>query len=396
MEGRVLAIFYIYGIDVSIQSVLEKGNFDQMLLEVENLSKTSDVYLSTKDGHSYSNLFKGKVLHLFSRFFILPDTTIGKSLTGVIFFGAGFFSLLKKVKKVDVIVSQGTTCLHGAIGNFLFHKPVILYLQYFSYNEQSLFGRNVLSTLFRLIEMFSIRNCSIVIAPNERLRAEAFASGAKSVQIIPNFVSTREIDKIRNRDVLRGKLGFDADIRVILFVGRLHPVKNLGFLLKSFSRLEKLAKSVLIILGDGPEKQRLMELACNIGIKNRVRFEGFKPKNVVLEYMKAADVFVLPSLVEGQPRVILEAWACELPVVASKVKGIENLVTNGFDGLLFNLSSEEELVKSISKALENETANAIRVNAKRHVALYSEDKVLSQQELVVKKFMSKSKYDSEE
>lgn len=385
-----MAIFYIYGMDVTIKGVLQKGNFDQMRLELENLSKIEEVYLSTKDYRSYSHLFKGKVHDLHSPLFDLPDTMIAKSLTAVFFFCVGFISFMRRAKKVDVIVSQGTTSLHGALANFFFRKPVVLYLQYFAHTEQSLLGRNFLSPLLRLIELFSIRHCSIVIAPNERLQAEAFANGAKSAQIIPNFVSTTEIDKIDNKDALRKKLGLDNNARVILFVGRLHPVKNVSLLLRSFSRLSKIGKHVLIIVGDGLEKKKLVELAFNLGIQNNVRFEGFQPKKNVLEYMKAADVFVLPSIVEGQPRVILEAWACELPVVASRVRGTENLVTTGFDGLLFNLPSEEQLAKAISMALESDIANKIRVNAKKHVAQYSEDKILLQQSLIVRKFLSKS------
>jgi glycosyltransferase involved in cell wall biosynthesis len=386
-----LAIFYIYGIDVNIQSVLQKGNFDQMLLEVKNLSKISEVYLSTKDCHSYSRLFEGKVQHLSSRFFSLPDTTVGKSVAAAIFFGAGFVSFMKRVKKTDVIVSQGTTSLHGAIANFLFNKPLILYLQYFAYNEQSLLKRSVLSPLFRVIELFTIRHSSIVVAPNEKLQVEAFANGAKRVQIIPNFVSITEADGIGDKGALRQKLGLDKATSVILYVGRLHPVKNVALLLKSFSRLDKRDRCLLVIVGDGPEKQRLNELASKLNIHDRVHFEGFMPKKNVLEYMKAADVFVLPSIVEGQPRVILEAWACGLPVVASKVSGIENLVTDGSDGLLFSLASEEQLAKTISIALEDDTANKIRANAKKHVVMYSEDNILFQQEQTVKEFLSKSK-----
>ena len=384
-----MAIFYIYGIDVSIQNTLEKGNFDQMLLEVENLSEISGVYLSTKDGHSYSNLFSGKVLHLFSRFLILPDTTFGKSLSAALFFSMGFVSFMRRAKKVEVIVSQGTTCFHGTIANFLFHTPVILNLQYFAYNEQALLGRSFLSPLFKFIELFSIRHCSIVIAPNERLQTLAFASGAKSVQIIPNFVNTKEIDKISGKDVLREKLGFDDTPHIVLFVGRLHPVKNVDLLMKAFSLLDKSNKCTLVIVGDGPEKQRLTDLASSLGIRDLVRFEGFKPKKTVLEFMKASDVLVLPSLVEGQPRVILEAWACGLPVVASKVRGIDNLINDGVDGLLFPLSSVELFSEAITSAIDGGTASDLRLNGKKRVAEYDIENIFLRHQKIIKRYLQK-------
>jgi glycosyltransferase involved in cell wall biosynthesis len=387
-----LAIFCIYGIDVTIQSVLQKGNFDQMLLEVENLSKISDVYLSTKDCRSYSCFFKSKkVRHLSSRLFGLPDNTIGKSLTAAFFFGVGFVSLIRRFEKVDVIVSQGTTSLHGAIANYLFRKPVILCLHYFAYNEQFLLGRNVLAPLFRMIELFSIRHCSVVVASNERLKAEALACGAKSVQIIPNFVNTAEIDQIGDKDTMRGKLGLDKTASVILFVGRLHPVKNIDLLLKAFSYLDSSKNCVLVILGNGPEERRLNDLAISLGINDRVRFEGFKPKKTVLEFMKASDVLALPSLVEGQPRVLLEAWASELPIVASKVRGIDNLVKDGVDGLLFPLPSVELFSEAITNALTNETASSLRLNGKKRVAEYSVENILLSYQKIIKRYLPKVK-----
>lgn len=389
-----MTIFYIYGIDVTIQAVLQKGNFDQMLQEVENLSEISDVFLSTKDCRSYSPFFNRNVRHLSSRLFGLPDNTFGKSLTAAFFFGIGFVSLIRRLEKVDVIFSQGTTSLHGAIANYLFHKPTIVCLHYFAHNEQSLLGRNVLSPLFRMLELFSIRHCSVVIAPNERLKAEALACGAKSVQIIPNFVNTAEIDEIGDKDTMRVKLGLDKTTKVILFVGRLHPVKNIDLLLKAFCHLDSLRNSVLVIVGDGPEGKRLNDLAVSLGINNRVRFEGFKPKKTVLEFMKASDVLVLPSLVEGQPRVVLEAWASGLPIVASKVRGIENLVTNGSDGLLFPLPSVQLLSEAISNASDVELASNLRLNGKKRVVEYSVENILLAYRKIVNRYLPKKMANS--
>jgi len=242
-----------------------------------------------------------------------------------------------------------------------------------------------------MIELFSVRHCSILVAPNERLKAEALANGAESVQIIPNFVSTAETDKTRDKDVLRRTLGLDKTTNVILFVGRLHPVKNIDFLLKAFSSLDKSKKCVLVIIGDGPERQRLNDLAYSLGIHDQVRFEGFKPKKTVLEFMRASDVLVLPSLVEGQPRVVLEAWASGLPVVASKVSGIDNLIKDGVDGLLFPLSSVELLSEAITNALDDELASNLRLNGKKRVAEYSIEKILLSYQKIIKRYLPTEK-----
>lgn len=383
-----MAIFLVYGIDVDVKSVLAKGNFDQMIMEVENLSKLSKVYVFTKDSHSYSDLFERIAEHLFSKLFSLPETTTGKLLQSAIFFLVGFISIVRRLKEIEVVVSEGTTVLQGAVANSLFHKPHIMFLHYFAYSEQFLLKREFLPLFFRTIELFTLRHSTCVIVPNEKLKAAALAHGAKSVQIIPNFVDMKRIKQLDDRNILRKKLHFPKNYKVVLFVGRLHPVKNVDLLLRSFGCIDKLNECILVIIGDGPEKQRLINLANSLNISNRVFFEGFKPKETVLEFMKASDVLVLPSLVEGQPRVVLEAWATGLPVVASKRPGLENLINDRVDGLLFDLGAEERLAEAISFALDSEVASRITSNAKKSVARYDVAKVLSDQVDIIKKFLS--------
>ena len=103
-----------------IESVLAKGNFDQMKVEVENLARLSRVYVSTKDTRSYSRLFNENVRHLSSKAFSLPASTLGKLVSSIIFFFVGFLSIMRQLKEVDVIVSHGTTVVQGAIASFLF------------------------------------------------------------------------------------------------------------------------------------------------------------------------------------------------------------------------------------------------------------------------------------
>lgn len=387
--GGILAIFLIYGVDVNMQGVLTKGNIDQTILEVENLSRLSKVYISTTDSQSYSNLFNGKAEHLSSKLFSLPGTTLGRLLGSAIFFVIGFVSITRRLKEVEVIVTNGTTALQGAVANFLFRKPHITFLHYFAYDEQFLLKRQFLPYLFRIVELFLIRYSNCVIAPNEVLQTKALGHGAKSVQIIPNFVEIKRINKMDDRGILRKKLGFN-DSSVILFVGRLHPVKNVDLLLRAFERIDRLREHILVIIGDGPEKQRLVDLANSLNISKRVFFEGFKAKDAVLEYMKASNVLVLPSSVEGQPRVVLEAWACELPVVASRRPGLKTLINDRVDGLLFDLGDEDGLTEAISVALDRKTAVKIASNAKRKAAQYDVAKVLSDQRNVVMGFLQRN------
>lgn len=386
-----MAVYFVYGTDVTVKGVLEKGNFGQMKAEIENLSKFSKVLVSTKDSASYSALFNKNVQHLFCKLFSLPDNTVGKLISSGLFSLVGIFSLLKHSKEVDIVVSQGTISLHGAFAHALLRKHHVLFLQYFAFKEQLLLKRSILSHLFKIVEFSAINECDIVIAPNQSLKEEALFYGAKTVSVIPNFVETEKIIKLPDRSFLREKFGFSKGNRVLLFVGRLHPVKNVDLILNSFAKLNESENCSLIVIGDGPEKRRLMDLALSLGIEKQVSFVGFKSKNEVLQYMKAADLLVLASIIEGQPRVILEAWACQLPVVGSRVPGITNLVTDKFDGLLFDPFSEEQLCEAIRSVLKDEVSKKLVSNAMKSVDSYSEKNVLLRQEIVVKTYLSKSK-----
>ena len=188
-----MSVYLVYGTDVTVKGVLAKGNFDQMKAEVENLSKFAKVFVSTKDSSSFSSLFGKNVQHLFSELFSLPDNTLGKLIGSGLFSLVGILSIIRHSKEVDVVVSQGTITLQGGFAHLILRKPHVLFLQYFAFKEQLVLKRYLLSSLFKLVELFAIRGSSIVIAPNEKLKEAALANGAKAVNIIPNFIETKKI-----------------------------------------------------------------------------------------------------------------------------------------------------------------------------------------------------------
>jgi len=175
-----------------------------------------------------------------------------------------------------------------------------------------------------------------------------------------------------------------------LFVGRLHPVKNVDFLLKAYKHIVSEVNSKVVILGDGPERMPLEALAKDLDIADKVDFKGFVLKDEVLEYMNASDILVLPSLVEGQPRVILEAWACGLPVVAAKSSGLQDLINDGIDGILFDVHSEKELVNAIIGALKAAKSNLLIENGEKRVKEFEKERILSMQIEAIQTLLNKT------
>lgn len=126
----------------------------------------------------------------------------------------------------------------------------------------------------------------------------------------------------------------DRDQR-LLFVGRLAAVKGIPILLEALVKLRAQHPGVrLTLVGDGPERESLKALAARLGVADMVTFAGYADEDGVAAHLAGSDIFVLPSFAEGVPVVLMEAMAARLPVVASRVAGVPELVEDGESGFL--------------------------------------------------------------
>lgn len=121
----------------------------------------------------------------------------------------------------------------------------------------------------------------------------------------------------------------------VLFVGRLDPVKGAPLLIEAFARTaDQHPDASLTVVGDGPARAAAEAQARDLGVADRVTFLGFRSQTEVAELLEEADMLVLPSFAEGVPVVLMEAMASRIPVIASLVAGIPELVTEGESGFL--------------------------------------------------------------
>jgi glycosyltransferase involved in cell wall biosynthesis len=164
----------------------------------------------------------------------------------------------------------------------------------------------------------------------ERLRAPP-----GKITVIPNGIDAPAARKAVEDCAphARRRLGLSPADIVLAAVGRLHTEKGLPFLLEAFRPfLHEHPRAVLLLAGDGPERERLQEQAEGLRVAARVRFLG-----TVLspwEVLAAADIFVLPSVHEGMPNALLEAMAASLPVVATAVGAVPEMVEDGREGFI--------------------------------------------------------------
>lgn len=150
--------------------------------------------------------------------------------------------------------------------------------------------------------------------------AENYGVPLAKINVIPNFTLT---------DIFIPASGKDASVKPrLIYVGRLSPEKNLPGLLEAIAGLEV----ELTIIGDGPQRQELQEKAARCGLE--VTFLGNQPHHELPKFLNQADLFILPSISEGHPKVLLEAMACGLPVIGTKTPGIQALIRHRETGYL--------------------------------------------------------------
>jgi glycosyltransferase involved in cell wall biosynthesis len=145
-----------------------------------------------------------------------------------------------------------------------------------------------------------------------------------------------------------------------VFTGRLHPQKNLPLLLEAWAIVAKQSPANLILIGPGSERPSLVELAGSLGIADRVQFVGNVDNPA--EYLRAADLFVLPSVAEGMSNSLLEAMATALPCVVSGIGGNTDLISEGQSGRLVLDATPQTWASTLLDVLEN-PADAIRLGA---------------------------------
>jgi len=189
------------------------------------------------------------------------------------------------------------------------------------------------------------------VTPSEHSRRELLRYGyygEDRIRAIPNGVEIPPEDTTA-RDRLRAELALGAS-RVLIVTGRLHPIKGHVYLLDAFAALRRDFPDLrMLVVGDGGERATLEDHARRLGIDEAAVFTGFRTD--VIDLLRAADVFVLPSLLEGMPHVLLEAMGVGLPVVASAAGGVPEVVADGETGLLVPAGDADLLRAAIGRLL---------------------------------------------
>jgi glycosyltransferase involved in cell wall biosynthesis len=230
------------------------------------------------------------------------------------------------------------------------------------------YGRYHLATAWAIRAIW--RRAAALVAPSAGQRDLALRAGAQGVTVIPNGV---DLSLFRPAPG-----GPPPGPLTVLSVGRFAPQKNnAGLLRAAFQVARQSGRSFrLELVGDGPERETLRNLAASLRLGDRVVFVPWLPRETLVTHYQGAHLFALASFEEGMPNVVLEAMACGLPILGTQIAGTEELVTDGENGLLVPPGDEAALATALATLLEQDGLRAqMGARSRERAVAYGWDRV---------------------
>lgn len=257
----------------------------------------------------------------------------------------------KEKPKVLHLNSPKAAGLGSFVGRVLFVPKIIQTVHGFTWNEDRGAVSKVLIVFFTWLTLiFSHKN--IVLGKREERQAKSLPFVKNKIYLIPNGVEKidfKEKAEARRELSLKVNSEIHSDTLWLGTIAELHKNKGYEYAIEAVSKISK--PFVYLIIGNGEEKTSLENLIKNLGLEKKVFLVGFIDK--ANEYLKAFDVFMLTSIKEGLPYAILEAGQASLPVIATSIGGIPDIIENGKNGILVAPKKSGEITRSLEYLAEN-------------------------------------------
>ena len=227
---------------------------------------------------------------------------------------------------------------------------------------------------------FCIDQSDGVTAVSESLKADTYKGLPvhKDIRVIPNFLDCSLHHRV-DATLLRERLA-PEDHAIVIHVSNYRPVKRIPAVIEVFARIRKARPSTLVLVGDGPELTHGLEIARDLGVAEDVRAVG--EQGDVRSFLSASDLFLLPSATESFGLAALEAMACEVPVIASRVGGLPEVIESGVSGYLHEPDDLDGMAASALAMLSDpELHRRIGVGGRNVVTRrYCSDRIVPQYE----------------
>lgn len=325
----------------------------------------------------------------FSERILVDDTNVialKRSQIGVWRLRQQLFKLFRSLKP-DIVHSRNMSGLDAILPARLAGIKCCIHGEH-GRDVDDLHGKHI---KFRLLRRFHSPFISHYITVSNELKKYLINDINISYQRVSQILNGVDVEKftpVKSKNDVESQINdvpaylIDKNKIVIGAVGRLQKVKNYSLLIKAFARLVDESdclknKLSLVIVGDGPERQQLIDLAESLGVTQQTWFAGASAN--VSQMLQLFDVFVLSSVAEGISNTILEAMATGLPVIATSVGGNVELVRDGETGSLVETDNVDSLVLSLQKICVSEELRKKQSNSARQYAVseYSLDSMVN-------------------
>ena len=297
--------------------------------------------LTRHDGYSkYNEVKDGFRVHRINLLYV--------KFFGIIMY---FISLLKLIKKIkpDVIQAQMMTpngWLAVLIKKFL-KIPIIVYPRGDDiYLSSQLYKKTVGKFIFK--------NSDMVIGMTNDMKKEILKVFEREVVVIPNGIILDRFENLKKKEC-RDELGFKIDEKIILYIGRLHKKKCVEDIIKALKNVIQSQKKLkLIIIGEGKEKNKLLNIVKKEKLEENVIFQGMVDNKIIPIYIKSSDIFILVSYGEGYPMVFSEVLPSGIPIITSNYGPNPEIILNKVNGLVVELHNIPQISNAIIKLLNDE------------------------------------------
>ncbi|MFZ7115456.1 MAG: N-acetyl-alpha-D-glucosaminyl L-malate synthase BshA [Bacteroidota bacterium] len=222
---------------------------------------------------------------------------------------------------------------------------------------------------------FAINQSDAVTSVSESLKQETYDNFkiCKEIEVIPNFIDLRRFNKQR-RDHFKRAIAPNNE-RLIVHASNFRPVKRVSDVIKVFNKIAEKIPSKLLMIGDGPERNRAEKECREIPNGEHIRFLG--KMDVVEEILSICDLFILPSETESFGLAALEAMACQVPVISTNTGGLPEVNVNDYCGFMSNVGDIEDMAKNSIYILEDsERLLQFKKNALEHAKVFDIQKIL--------------------
>jgi len=234
---------------------------------------------------------------------------------------------------------------------------------------------------------FSINNSDAVTAVSESLRSDTLRLFTiyNKIEVIYNFIDFENQKNWNDEDCIRDSLA-KSDEKILAHVSNFRPVKKIPDVIHVFDKIQDKIPSKLLMVGDGPDREKAKNLAKKLGLKDKILFLG--KSDEVRKILCFTDLFLLPSETESFGLAALEAMAARTPVISTNTGGLPEVNLHGITGYLSNVGDIDDMSKNaISILKDDKILEKFKNQAYKFAQQFSIDKILPQYEKMYKRLI---------